>query len=359
MTSIILLLCVPLLIGGASFLYFRDTISVKEFALQLLISVVLTVTGWMFARWQGMQSIEHWNGRIVAKDSGTESCCHCQMVCDKYDKDGNCSSHRKECEHGSDYWWSVDVSTGDTLIDDCNSSTFAPDWWSKAYIGEPASVPRSYTNYLRADPESLLRRQADPEDLATIPPFPEVHGFYKVDKVVTHEGARAPLHWQAQLMELNAELGARKQVDVSLFLTTRADPEFAYAVAAAWLYGPKNALIVVIGTRDRSTIAWARVVTISDVEELAITLRDELPGRRLDDPELIQFIAEQVEAKFQRKPMADYEYLASAARPRGGWLIGLYVLVIAVSAGLTLLMHAKDVFADERLAALRRLRHRR
>lgn len=357
MGSIILLLCVPLLVGGASFLHFRDTISVKEFALQLLISITLAVTGWMLARWHSMLSVEHWNGRIISKDAGTQSCCHCRTVCDARDKDGNCTSSHEECSHTYDNWWSIVVSTGDELSDDCNGSDSTPNWWAQAKVGDPASVPRNYTNYLRADPESLLHRSADPEDLATIPPFPEIHDYYKVSKVVTHNGIRAPRHWQPELMELNANLGDLRQVDVTVFLTTRPDPELAHAVEAKWLYGPKNALIVVMGTNHK-TITWARVVTISDVEELAITLRDELPGRALDDPTLIKFIGQQVEAKFQRKPMADYEYLASAATPKGWALAGLYLLVLLISVGLTLLMHRKDVFGDERFSALRRLRRR-
>lgn len=357
MTGIIFLLCVPLLVGGGSFLYFRDTISVKEFALQLLISIVLAVTGWMLARHFSMKSTEHWNGRIISKDAGTESCCHCRTVCDARDKEGKCTSSHEECDHIYDNWWSVDVSTGDTLTDGCNGSSSPPSWWAAAYVGEPASVPHSYMNYLKADPESLLHRSADPKDLDSVPPFPEVHGYYKASKVVTHNGIRAPQHWQAQLMELNAKLGELRQVDITVVLTTGKGPEFAYAVEAKWLYGPKNALIVVMGT-DRKIITWARVVTISNVEELAISLRDELPGRPLDDPDLIKFIGQQVEEKFQRKPMADYEYLASAARPRGWWLFGLYVLTLAISGGLTLFMHAKDVFGDERLGRLRSLRRR-
>jgi hypothetical protein len=357
MTGVILLLCVPLLVGGLSFLHFRHTISVKEFALQLTLSVVLAVTGWMLARWQSMRSVEHWNGRIISKDSGTESCCHCRTVCDARDKDGKCTSSHEECEHSYDNWWSVDVSTGDTLKDDCNGSGSAPRWWADAYVGEPASVPHDYTNYLKADPESLLHRSANPADLDTVPPFPEIHDYDKVSKVVTHGGASAPQPWQRELMEINANLGDLRQVDVTVVLTTRPDPEYAYAIEAKWLYGPKNALIVVMGT-DLETITWARVVTISDVDELAITLRDELPGRSLHDPTLIQFIGQQVEAKFHRKPMADFEYLASAAAPRGWWLVGLYALVLLVSIGLTMIMHAKDVFGDERFASLRRLRRR-
>lgn len=357
MAGIILLLCAPLLVCGVSFALFRDTISVKEFCLQLGVSVAVAVSGWMFTRWHSMQSIEHWNGRITEKDSGTEGCCHCSTVCDARDKDGNCTSSHTECDHVLDYWWSVHVSTGDVITDGCHGSSFDPDWWTKAKVGEPASVPHTYTNYLKADPESIPHHTANPRDLAEVPPFPQVRDRYRVSKVVTHGGVRAPKNWQDELLNLNADIGGRKQVDVVVFLTKRPDAEFAYAIEAAWLYGPKNALIVVMGT-DGKSITWARVVTISEVDELAITLRDELPGRTLDDPDLIKFIGEQVKSKFHRTPMSKYEYLASAAAPEGWRLVTLYLFVIIVSVGLTMYMHANDVFGDERFARFHRNRRR-
>jgi len=355
---ILLLLLVPLAVAAGSFIYFRRTITVLEFLLQLGLSVAIAVGGWFLMRANSLKSVEHWNGRITAKNKGTESCCHCHTVCDATDKDGNCTSSHEECDHFNDNWWSLDVSTGDRIRHGCEGRDRPPGWWSKATIGEAASIEHSYTNYLKADPDSLLHHSADPKDLQSLPPFPKVHGKYHVSKVVTHGSARAPRSWQSQLMELNADIGARKQVDITVVLTSRSDPEWAYALEAGWLYGPKNALIVVMGT-DGSKINWARVVTISDVEELKIELRDELPGRALTDPDLISDIGRAVQAKFHRKPMADFDYLLSAAAPKGWRLVGLYLLVLLVSLGLTIFMHANDVFGERRSRYSSQIRRRR
>ena len=56
--------------------------------------------------------------------------------------------------------------------------------------------------------------------------------------------------------------------------------------------------------------------------------------------------------------MSKYEYLASAAAPEGWRLAILYLFVIIVSVGLTMYMHANDVFGDERFARFHRNRRR-
>src|SRR5690606_32964039 len=131
-------------------------------ALQVGLSVSLAIAGWMIARWGGMQSTEHWNGHIIDKRDGTESCCHCRTECNGRDKDGNCTSERTVCDHILDYWWAIDVSSGDTIHDGCHGFDHEPAWWAHANVGEAASVAHSYTNYLQADPESILHHSADP-----------------------------------------------------------------------------------------------------------------------------------------------------------------------------------------------------
>lgn len=347
MFSLFGLLLVPLVVGGTSYAINKWTTTWKEFILQMTVSILFVVGTWSYARYAAMQSTEHWNGRVTDKDSGTESCCHCRTVCDSRDEEGSCTSSHRECDHSFDYWWSVDVSTGDTLTDGCNGWGGDPEWWASAYKGEPVSVPHTYTNYLKADPESIMVHDFDPAMVASVPPFSEVYSWMRVKKVVRHGDAHPPLAWELGLKELNADIGRKRQVDVTILVTSHQDPAFAFAVEAAWLYGPKNSLNIVMGT-DGEKITWARVVTISDVEELKIELRDGLMGRSLRDPEIIPFIRGLVEKKFHRTPMEKYEYLASAASPEGWWLFFLYLFAFLVSGGLAYWVHVKDVFGDER-----------
>lgn len=309
-------------------------------------SSVIALGGYQIAKYGAMQDTEHWNGHITDKRDGTTSCCHCHQECTGHDKKGNCNSWRTVCSHSIDYYWLVDVSTGDTLGPGCVHQSSAPDWYSGARIGDPAAVARTYTNYLKADPDSLMTPGLE-EHLEAVPGFPEIYGMYHVKRVISN-GVSVPRGWQDSLDKMNDRLGAKHQVDILVMLTPKKDPEFAKAVEAKWLYGPKNALTIILGVPDGRNIEWARVVSLSEVNALKIEIRDELPGKPLDDAAILPFIERQVVTHFTRTPMSEYEYLATAAKPTTGWTIFLYILNLLVIIGLSVWMHKEDVFGDER-----------
>jgi hypothetical protein len=343
------LLLIPPLVGGILFLVFRSRITKKEFLLMEVIAVVILLGAWALARWGAMSDTENWNGRVTMKDHGSESCCHCYTVCDSRDKDGNCTSSHTVCPHFQDYYWALHFSTGDKeTISSCEpSKSNVPELWTKAYLGEPASIPHRYTNYLKADPDSILHKGAKAEYMASIGGYPAVYGVYRTNKVVS-SGVIVPPEWETRMKELNADLGGRHQIDVTLYFTRLPDPTFAEAVEAKWLYGPKNSVTVVMGVPDGKTIAWTRVVTISRVEPLKVGLRDGLTGMRLDQAsEADALIRKEIREHFNRTPMAEYQYLASAAVPTTGMLIGLYIFALVLIGGLAAWLVRVDVFGDE------------
>lgn len=356
---LLLLLLIPLLVGGGAFYFYQTRISWKEFLFQEATSFATIGLLFLLAQWGSLQDVEHWNGRITEKDQGTEPCCHCRSVCDSRDSKGNCTSSHTECDHFQDYWWKLELSTGDEVNDGCNSSSWPPQWWSAAYIGEPASAEHTYQNYLRADPDSLLvHRTAHKQYLDKIPDEPPaLYDHYKVDKVYA-QGVWLPPNWERDLRTINADLGRVRQVDLMVYATSVGDPAFADAVEEKWLYGPKNAIIVVLGIENNAIISWARVVTLSKVEALKIEIRDTLEGKRINDPSIMPFLRDVVERKFRRTPMEEFSYLASAATPRGWWLALLFAGAFAVSIGLTILVHQKDLF-NEGGQETRRFRPRR
>lgn len=351
------LLFIPIVIAAVAFWKFPNTITWKEWILQALIQTALITAGYFIAKHQALESTEHLNGRITAKAHDSEKCCHCRMVCDGYrtvqsctgsGKTRSCSSSQEctgwheECDHYQDYYWSLKSTVGNIKVDSCEpNKDRVPALWQNASVGDPASIPHTYTNYLKADPESLHRHQELEHFNKHIPEFPKVYDRYKVNPVM----GPAPQKWQQAFREINADLGAKNQVDVTLLATSIQDPAFAQAVEAKWLFGPKNSLNIVIGVQG-DDITWARVVTFSKVEDLKIYLRDELQGKKLSD-DIPAIVRDAVATKFKRTAMADYEYLARAAKPSTGWVVALYILGLALAIGLAILMHKHDVFGDE------------
>ena len=344
---------VPAVVACVAHFGWRAKISWKEALVQLGASSALVLVVFLAARYGSVSSIEHLNGRVSDKDSGTESCCHCESVCDSRDSKGSCTSSHTECDHSRDYWWSVKIDLGESdheIEDGCNGDDDPPTWWSSARVGEPGSVEHSYTNYLLADPQSLFsHRTAKAEHLDVVPKWiPEIREKFRTDKVLAH-GVAKPAWLEREVAELDAELGPSKQVDVIIYLTDSDDPEFAEAVEQRWVYGPKNALVVVLGISEGNMIAWARAVTFSKVEALKIEIRDGLPGTTLSAA--MPKIRGWVDEHWDRTPMADYEYLMSAASPSGWWLFLVYFVAIASSVGIAIYFHHEDVFGDERWLA--------
>ena len=358
MHHLLFLLLIPtaILIGGKVML--KESITTKEFLAVYAAILAIMVGGFFTAQYMGMLDTEVWGGVISSKDHGSEHCCHCHQECDQCpDNDDDGGTHscncREVCLHPQDYWWSLRLSTGDTVsIDSCEPDEYnVPRAWTAAYVGEPAAAEHSYQNYLKADPGSVLR-SARPEGLFFVPNFPRVHDFYKVSSAI-NQGTRMPVEaWNRKLMEMNADMGSKKQVHAVIIATMEKDPEYATAVEVDWLFGPKNALIFVLGMdTDGETVKWARVVTISEVEMLKIRARDEMPGMKISDVEAMgSYIRDLTYKEFTRTPMETFDYMRAMASPPAWLLWVLYLLDVLIAVGGVYLAHTQDFFKEQRFS---------
>jgi len=343
------LLVVPILVlfgmktwGGSRFTW-------KEFVLLEGIMVIVLLTGFFGARWAGMRDVEIWNGHLTDKSNGTQSCCHCRDVCDSRDKDGRCTSRHEECDHTRDYWWSLDVSTGDQIYDGCSGTNRAPSWWRGAVVGEPAAIEHGFTNYLLADPDTVFDGRRKDASYVELPSFPRVHGKYKIHSAINLDTAMSTEAWNKALMKINDELGHDKQVHIVVIATREADPAFATHLDEGWLHGKKNNAIFVLGAPSGDVVEWARLVSFSNVPMLGVRTRDELIGKRLSDTgDMTASIAQLVLEEFHRTPMADFAYLASAATPPTWMVVLLYILGLGIAIGGGAVMTHRDPFGDER-----------
>jgi hypothetical protein len=356
MWMLVPLILVPLVVQGFFWATNRDTFTVKEWFLQEAIMAILLVIGFQWARYGAIADTELWNGHLTAKDSGTQGCCHCRQVCDtctRTNSEGRSETYscrcREVCDHFRDYWWSLNVSTGDKINDSCNGYNDAPSWWTNALVGEPASIPHTYTNYLLADPDSVLLQHSTEEHSGSAPGYPKVYDRYKVTRFIAG-GTTAPAKlWDTTLDRMNDELGSKKQVNIIVIATRNPSPSYADTVEVEWLYGKKNDVIFVLGAPDGDTIEWAKVVTISNVEMLKLTARDKMPGMKLSDVDSTSgFIRTAVDDQFTRTPMAEYEYLWASVQPTPFATFFLYLFAIIGSVIGSVIMVSKDVFGDER-----------
>jgi len=353
---------IPLVILGAWMLINKSKFTVKEFLLSELVITGLLVATFFIARYGAIVDTETWNGEVSAKIHEKHSCCHCRTVCDSRDDDGNCTSSHEECDHSRDYRWALEYSTGDRdTIKKCappRNKDDHPQVWVDAYVGEPAAKEHSYPNYLLADPESLHYTRGAAEQFTDVgfPSYPKHFGYYRQNRALNHGGTQMPMtKMNDGLAEINKELGHGKQVNIIVVATPNADPAYADGLEETWLYGKKNDCIFVLGAPDGDKIAWARIVTISNVAELRTNVMHYMPGMKLSDHEtILDFIHERVLRDFERDSLGEnFGFLMANATPSTTAKIVMYIVALILTIILGFVCQAYDIFGDEGSGARR------
>ncbi|MBI4143135.1 hypothetical protein HY480_04645, partial [Candidatus Uhrbacteria bacterium] len=230
----------------------------------------------------------------------------------------------------------------------CNSpGTLTPARWSQITIGEPTAFEHSFTNYIKANPDSVLRRAGVAAQFTgALPAYPRVHDHYRAQRFLA-VGVAIPEAdaLNARLSVVNAELGSPRQVNLTVIVTNVGDQMYLEALTEHWLGGKKNDLVVVIGAPEFPTIAWAGVMSWTRVEEVKLGIRDRIMGLgTFDGGKVLDIIASEVSDKFVRRPMADFEYLKATIEPPEWAQWTLFALGLLIAAVLQAYFWRNDPF---------------
>ena len=332
--------------------FLKGTITLKEFLIQEAIMVAILVSGYFIAKAGQTSDVELLNGFITQKTHGTEGCCHsypcnCRESCSGSGKNTTCTTICDTCYlHSYDVYWAARSSTGHTVYyNSCNDpSTSEPARWTKIYEREPTAVESDYTSWIKGNPESVLRISGIKDKyLNIIPNYPSVYDHYRVNRFLVQKANISEIDdYNKRLDEINSRLGAKKQVNI-IVIVANTDEKFLHAVREAWLGGKKNDLIVIIGS-DGDKINWSGVLSWTKNEEIKISIRDQINGlETFDGFKILNIIEREVEDKFVRRPMADFEYLASTIEPPGWAIILLFIIGLGACLGLTYYFHHNEI----------------
>lgn len=351
------LLLLPVLIGLVGLIAGKGKVTWKEFLVHEAIIVALISAGYFVALKSSLTDTEIWNSSIARKWQETSGCCHsypcnCRQECSGSGENQSCSTVCDTCyQHLHDIEWLAMTTTQEIVYTDgCNPpGSSAPNRWQKIIVGEPAATEHSYTNYIKGNPDSILRRQGALKKFkAKIPDYPSVYDYYRANRFIA---VGAPIgniaDLNKKLSEINARLGAPKQVNIVVVIVNEADQMYFEALREAWLGGKKNDFIVIVGTPEFPKISWAAVLSWTKNEEVKIEVRDRVIGlAEFDGEKILGIIAEEVEKKFVRRPMADFEYLKSTLEPPAWatWLI--FIIGCLLSIGLQIYFWNEDPFHD-------------
>lgn len=361
----LLLLPLGVVLGGYVWSIYRGDqwyrITLKEFL--VLVGIVVIVVGGGYGigyfafRAAATRDYEIWNGRIVTKAQERVSCEH-SYPCNPHpcmcDEDG-CSTCWDTCyEHSNDWDWAFYTSNAERVeIDRVDRrGSREPPRFAKIRIGDPTALAHNYTNYIKGNPWSILRRQGSADQFKNlIPPYPiAVHDYHYVNRFLSRgvsgfsEGVVAL--WNKDLMELNADLGRKKEVNIIVVAVDTDDSSFLHALEEVWLGGKKNDVVVILGVTRYPAIAWARIMSWTRAEELKISLSDLLEdvGSLEKREEILGAIRNETERLFVRTSMKEFEYLLAGIQPPFWVFVLLFVVGIAVSAGCTVYFYKEDPF---------------
>lgn len=354
------MMLIPMVVALGFFLFGGKKVTFFEFLGQNVAQLVVMSLFLAAIGYRNTHDVEVWNGRVAKKERNKVSCghsysCNCYQSCSGSGSSQTCTTICQTCyEHSYDVDWDVYTTNGENFeIDRINrQGTDEPPRWTAVKIGEPTSLTHGYKNYVKAAPDSLFRRQGLLDKYAkVIPAYPgKVYDYHRLDRLVLAGGASISDadEWNKALSELNADLGAAKQVNMSVVIVQNQPPEFFFALQQAWIGGKKNDVIAVIGVDDSNDIQWAEVMAWTQDKMAEVVIKDAiLINDYLDRVRILSALSVGVKNHYVRKPMKDYEYLKDSVAPSMGEWIFAMVLGLAVSIGLGIFFLKNDHDQDD------------
>jgi len=358
-------LIIPLLICLGSWL-FTDKITWKEVGIQVVVQILLIGIMSYALLQANISDTEVWNGLITKKWNERVPCrhsypCNCHEVCHLSCSGGKNNSCHNSCHtvcqtcyrHPYDIDWmaqnNINENWSINTIDE--QGLREPPRWAEIQIGEPTSSTHNYDNYIKGSPNSLFYTEKfKEEDFKELPKYPlSIRDYWKLNRLI-QIGVSLPdmTEWNKEISKISGDLGSKKQVNVVVVIARNKDHNFFNKLQRYWMGGKKNDVIPVIGVDDNNNIIWVEVMSLSNEEFKVYLKNDILTLDTLDRNSILKLIKENIENKYIRKPMKDFEYLKNSIKPtKGQWIFGL-ILGIAISVGLSLFFYYQDPFGDNK-----------
>lgn len=352
--SIFLILLVPFAIALAGFFAGKGKVDPRELAVQLAVTLLIVAVPYAIALHGKTADKEIWNGVVASKEKSNVSCCHpyCCSTCQSCDSKGNCHSYCcQTCyEHSHDVEWDAWSSNGENIYSNgCNSPyTSEPSRWTVIKLGEPTAVEHSYTNYIKGNPNTLMKRTGAAEKYGQfVPAYPRVYDYYRANRFLVDRVAvpnLAALNFK--LSEVNARLGRKKKVNIDVIVTAISDEEYLEAVREKWIGGKINDTVVVVGVDgDTLKMRWAGVISWTKSEQVKVDLRNRILDMDVLDPDkMLNAVEEEVSTKFEHRRISEFEYLNASITPSNTFKFWLWAIAIVLNVLMTIYFWNNDPF---------------
>lgn len=242
-------------------------------------------------------------------------------------------------------WIHVNKSPDGTDLDDDfpNSVEYLQNAWK---LGYPTASTHHYENKLQASYSLYKHDEINLEDYPGLPDYPDqVRDYIHIDRLIgsfpNKDKASITLNsWNTKLNKLvddpenPGKKKSWKQVNIVVVnLGSNTTIDHGYALQDHWENGNKNDYIVSMGMDDSGNVKWIYPFSWTESQMLNIVIRDEVinTAKYEDAEDLINFIGQEVEDKFVRKEMADYEYIQIETSNGAKYIIVIAHLIFAVA----------------------------
>lgn len=296
------------------YMYTTNKITHKEDALLVLgiTCVLITILNFGLLYYKTFDTLIL-NGEVTSKSSDRVSCEHSYSCNCTRDSKGNTSC--QTCyEHSFDMDWNVHSNVGNVTIARIDrQGLITPQRWTDVIIGEPFSKKDSYTNYVLGNETSLFNYgKYKKEYLSQIPEYPiGIYDYYRANRIIQLNTNYNVKELESKISIMLKTIGPKKQANVILVLTKNPDHNFYYSVRDKWINGKKNDIVVVLGMNSE-VINWVETFSWDKNTYLAPMLKNELTALNINDTDkIINILSNNINKYYERKPMAEYEYLNS------------------------------------------------
>jgi len=349
--ELLIFLALPAVIVLISRKLFPHKITVREGIVQFVIISILVVITYSAGMNLAGSDTEILNTYISSKDR-EHSTYQRSYPCNCNGK-GNCQT----CyETRYTVKWTARTPIEDIVLKELDRSTSRvydtedPDVYTNCTVGEPAAIPHTFFNNIKAAPSTLFNLNIDfREYTGKVPNYPKVYSYYKYNRVINVDSKISKKDIESLNTYLNNELkslGLEKEVNILVILTGIDNPEYRYAVESAWLGGKKNDVVLFIGL-DGYTVTWSSIMTF------ALNFRNEIfqaeaesdflhNSKEFDVKNISNLLIKNIRKWYARPNMSSFDYLKDITEPTLGVMVAMFVVSVLGSIGLSYVFYKGD-----------------
>jgi len=366
------IILIPVVISLFCKFVLRFDISWLEWLAGLLIGIACLSLIWAVGRYSAAGDTEILNGTVQSKNVWRFSCptntsnpctngytCHSHQVCSGTGKDRSCHEEHDTCYvYDWEQNWQVKTNVP-TLpevdirrVDD--QGAVEPQRWSAVRVGDPASAPHSYKNWVKASVNSLFKEDKGKDETykSLVPSYPSrINDYYNINRIVTPNYQLAnKADWNTELSRILSTLGPSHQMNMVVVVANNVPRDYAYGVRRSWQGFKKNDAILVIGLQN-GKIEWSEVMSWSKNSIFNIELRNMVTDMRGTDINAVNpadFFAkvQAISAKdFVRRPMKEFEYLKGDIPPPMWLIVVATILAVVLGVGSSMVFNNVDLDA--------------